>query len=202
MGYSPNIPQPTDLLSNSQGDLLTKFKALDTSFGVDHYMFSNATSSNGFHNQVTTPGWVGTPPGPPVTTINPIIFGWQYTVPLGLLQFSEGPTGAVPTPITSKNSPYAHLVVGAGATTNLMDFAGLTFAIANIYAYQQSPLAAGTVTVYWNGAAFLFVGSTSFAGGATIFQGAGSILQIFNNSLLAINLLWSLEFVRLQTVAI
>ncbi len=201
MGYSPNIPQPTQLLSNSQGDLLTNFQALDTSFGVDHYKFSNTTSNNGFHNQVTTPPWNGGSV-PPVTTLNPIIFGFQYTPPLGILQYSEGPSGAVPTPLTSKNSPYAHIVVGIGATTNLMDFAGLTFAIANIYAFQQAPLAAGTVTVFWNGAAFLFVGSTSFSGGATIFQGAGSILQILNNSLAPINLLWSLEFVRLQTVAI
>lgn len=49
--YNNNIPQPSDLLTKSQGDILNNFKQLDTSFGKDHYTFSDATANNGKHKQ-------------------------------------------------------------------------------------------------------------------------------------------------------
>jgi hypothetical protein len=49
MTYNPNIPQPSDNLSDSQNDLLNNFQTLDTSFAVNHYQFSNATANNGKH---------------------------------------------------------------------------------------------------------------------------------------------------------
>jgi hypothetical protein len=52
MTFNPNVPQPSDFLSISQGNLLTNNQALDTSFAVDHSGFS-ATSNNGQHKQVT-----------------------------------------------------------------------------------------------------------------------------------------------------
>lgn len=42
MTYSPSIPQPTDLISVSQGDLLTNFSTINTWFGVDQYPFNFA----------------------------------------------------------------------------------------------------------------------------------------------------------------
>ena len=50
--FNPNIPQPANLLSNSQGQLLSNNAALDASFAVDHTLFS-ATANNGMHNKVT-----------------------------------------------------------------------------------------------------------------------------------------------------
>lgn len=50
--YNPNVPQPGDFLSISQGNLLTNFQALDNSFAIDHSGFS-ATANNGQHKQVT-----------------------------------------------------------------------------------------------------------------------------------------------------
>lgn len=61
MPFNPNIPQPSDLLSDSQGDLLGNMSQLDTSFGVDHFAFSNLTSNNGFHQKVTLPGNLAAP---------------------------------------------------------------------------------------------------------------------------------------------
>lgn len=52
MSYNPNIPQATDDLSDSQGDILQNFLALDTSFGRDHLPFSNLTADNGKHKFV------------------------------------------------------------------------------------------------------------------------------------------------------
>lgn len=51
--YNPNIPQPGDLLDVSQADLLKNFGQLDTSFGADHYKFSDPSGNNGFHVQST-----------------------------------------------------------------------------------------------------------------------------------------------------
>jgi hypothetical protein len=53
MTYLPNIPQPTDFLSVSQGNLLTNFQSLDSTFDVDHTAFSNTSANLGKHAQVT-----------------------------------------------------------------------------------------------------------------------------------------------------
>lgn len=51
--FDPNIPQPRDLLSNSQGDLLTNFQQLNTQFGVNHVPFDDASADKGKHKFVT-----------------------------------------------------------------------------------------------------------------------------------------------------
>lgn len=61
--YVPNIPQPTDNLSDSQGDILTNFQSLDTIFAKNHFAFSNSTSNNGKHNFVQFPKRTVIPPG-------------------------------------------------------------------------------------------------------------------------------------------
>lgn len=49
------MPQPNDLLSDSQGDLLQNFSAANTSFGINHYEFDDATVNNGKHKFVSMP---------------------------------------------------------------------------------------------------------------------------------------------------
>jgi hypothetical protein len=51
MAYNPNIPQPTDILSQSQGDLLDNFQAIDVWVDIDHVDFGSP--DEGKHNQVT-----------------------------------------------------------------------------------------------------------------------------------------------------
>jgi hypothetical protein len=52
MSYNANIPQATNIISSSQGQLLTNFSQLNTIFDVDHVTF-DATSNNGQHQQIT-----------------------------------------------------------------------------------------------------------------------------------------------------
>jgi len=50
--YNPNIPQPNDVLDVSQGDILKNFMQLDTTYGIDHFKFSDGTLNNGYHQFV------------------------------------------------------------------------------------------------------------------------------------------------------
>lgn len=61
MVYTRNQPVATDDLSVSQPIVAVNTNAADDSFGVDHFPFSNLTSSNGFHQKVTIPGNVAIP---------------------------------------------------------------------------------------------------------------------------------------------
>lgn len=53
-GYLPTIPQPTDLLSNSQGQILNNFNILNTAFGKNHTPFATA-ENQGKHTFVEMP---------------------------------------------------------------------------------------------------------------------------------------------------
>lgn len=53
MPFNQNIPQPGNLLAQSQADLLANNGFLDGSFSVDHTAFSDSTSANGQHKKVT-----------------------------------------------------------------------------------------------------------------------------------------------------
>lgn len=52
MPYLNNIPQPTDIPSNSQNDLLNNFSSLNTQFSVDHVPLISG-SNNGYHTKIT-----------------------------------------------------------------------------------------------------------------------------------------------------
>lgn len=60
--YYPNIPQATDVLADSQGEILTNFQSIGSWTNVDHYSFQ--TGTDGEHKQVTIP----TPQTAPVVT--------------------------------------------------------------------------------------------------------------------------------------
>ena len=52
--YNPAIPQPSNLISNSQAQILGNFAQLNAQFGVDHNPFyTGSTNGNGHHVQVT-----------------------------------------------------------------------------------------------------------------------------------------------------
>jgi len=53
MTFDPAIPQPTDVLSDSQSDLLTNFGQLNTQFSVNHVAFDDGSSDKGKHKFVT-----------------------------------------------------------------------------------------------------------------------------------------------------
>lgn len=53
MAYQNNIPQPSDLLSDSQSDLLGNFQAIQALIDVNHYDFG--TANQGKHFMVSMP---------------------------------------------------------------------------------------------------------------------------------------------------
>jgi len=63
MTYQPNIPQATDIISVSQGDLLVNFQQLNTVYGTDHYAYDSGVNV-GLHQHVTLPDTTATPPTP------------------------------------------------------------------------------------------------------------------------------------------
>ena len=51
MAYNPNIPNPSDFLSDSQVDIKANFSALNTVYSIDHTAFTGVTNA-GFHKPV------------------------------------------------------------------------------------------------------------------------------------------------------
>ena len=64
MTYLPTIPQPTDLLSTSQGNIQTNFSQANTIFGINHYPFDNVTVDKGKHTFIQFPAIPNPLPAP------------------------------------------------------------------------------------------------------------------------------------------
>lgn len=189
---------------------------LDTSFGTDHYPFSDLTANNGFHNQVTTPQFVTSPPVlptvEPTTTTNPIFYGYQPrdaanmpTTQLGLLQYSKLPSNGIPTPVTHLQSTSAALSLAAngnpGDSTTILDFTGIPRAFCMVYA---SYIIGGVPTnavyfVYWSGSTFLISAIVS-SSSRIVVAGSGNNLILANTNVSnAISALyWTLQMDRLE----
>lgn len=133
MTYNPAIPQAGDDLSDSQPQILSNFAVADTSFGIDHYKFSNLTANNGFHNQMTTPLIVGGV-HPATAAAVPKMYAMQDSANLGVINYSRGPSSAVPTPITNLQSASTTFTMVNNTSVNVLDFSGLTRALGSAYA--------------------------------------------------------------------
>lgn len=205
MTFNPNIPQPGDELSDSQGDILTNFSTSNSSFGIDHYAFADLTANNGKHKYVTSPlvpGGVH-----PVTAVNePKFYGMQDTANLGVIQYSRLGNNAVPSPVSNIESPATPIVLGIGATTNVLDFTGLTRAIGTVYVSDFGAIATAICIgdFRYNGpiVGLKFAILNTFSGGGsapfTVVQ-SGDILQIQNTSGLARNdVYWTLVLHRVE----
>lgn len=72
MGFDPNIPQPADFLSNSQGQILTNFQEANAVMGVNHYAFSPAISNKGKHTFLQMPERDLGPNPIPITAVDEI----------------------------------------------------------------------------------------------------------------------------------
>jgi hypothetical protein len=196
--YNPNIPIASDDLSDSQGQILQNFNRANSSFGIDHYPFADLTVNNGKHNVVTTPAYVATPPtglAPTTIAAEPKMYAFQDSANLGVLNYSRGPSNAVPTPLTHLQSSAAPIVVTAGNTTPVLDFTGLTEAICMIYATDLGSTTAinfGIIT--WNGSIMGGVGATLTE---ITFVAVGNVLHVKNNTAgLFSNLYWTLDVLR------
>lgn len=203
MVYIRNEPVATDDLDVSQPKLAGNTNSSDDSFGIDHYKFSDLTTNNGFHNKVTTPAFVDTPPTglPPVTTTNPVFYSFQQTAPMGVLQYSRGPSNAVPTPLTCLQGPAGGItILPSGGTINIMDFTGIP-RIALFEIYYCSDNTTNTV-----GGRFLYnfiapninVKLEGSSSNLVIPQFSGNILQLKDPSLLPFTIFWTLKFLRVE----
>jgi hypothetical protein len=138
MAYILNRPTPTDTLNDSQPIIQGNFNSANTTFGIEHYSFADATSNIGLHDTVTTPLIIGGVHPTPTTA--PIFYGMQDSPNLGLIHYSmpPAPSGAVATPITSIQSGPTPIVLANNQTTNVMDFAGVTWAFGQLFGYNVS----------------------------------------------------------------
>lgn len=55
MSYNPSIPNPTDFLSDSQGQIKTNFTAINAGLAINHYPLSPNTTDTGKHKYVQLP---------------------------------------------------------------------------------------------------------------------------------------------------
>ncbi len=159
MAYTRNRPLASDFVSSSQPTLLQNTNGADDSFGVDHYKFSDTTANNGFHNKVTTPLIIGS--AHPATTTNPIFYAMQDTANIGVIQYSRGPSNAVPTPVTELHSPTIPISLAQDATANILDFTGIQYAIGTVYGFNSGSTEVSEVV-----GQFVY----SFASGAPVFN--------------------------------
>jgi|SRR5665213_1876822 len=194
-----STPIPSDKLSISAPQISNNFAQLNTSFSVDHYPYANPVATNGFHNQVTTPTKGTTSASDPTTTTNPIFFANQYTTPLGVLQFSRGPSNSVSTPVTSLMSTSAAFSMAPSATVNVLDFTGINIAMCELFFMNaNATFAAAQFNIFWTGAV-LNVRSVDRTG-LIIAQASGNILQLSNTSpsITYSNVYWTLKLQRIS----
>jgi hypothetical protein len=205
MAYVRNQPVAGDDLSISQPFLTNNTNGGDDSFGVDHYKFSDTTANNGFHNTVTTPLIVGSA-HPTTAAAVPKFYAMQDSSPVGVIQYSRGPSNAVPSPVTFLQSQAAPLMIAAsGGTSNILDFTGIARAMCDVYVINQD-----SGGIYSAGYFINWIGSptNSFniknifitsGGPALSVTSAGNVLKILNRGLTNANsVFWTVQFLRLS----
>ena len=200
--YNPSIPNSTDILANSQSQFKDNFTQLDTSMDIDHFAFSNNTSDNAKHKHVTN---IDNGSHYTVIANEPRLYGTtEVGSNLPVIQYSRYyDTGAavagVPTPLTHLQSTAAAINLVASGTTDVFDFTGMTNSMAMLYAYNTSAPTTGKIAAFimWNGAGFINVLSTGASGLTASFAGGGNvILRLTNGSGGAMNVYWTLDFLR------
>jgi len=184
--FDPNVPTGLIKFNSDYKNVQNNMQQLDTSFGIDHYLFSDQTANNGFHNKITLPLIVGSA-HPSTSAAETKIYCMQDSANLGLLDYSRGPNNAPTSPLTSLQSQTAGLTVNAGLTTNVLYVRAVT-----------SGKRFGGFFVDWDGSAWAtsnnFVSTNSIATSIT-----ANILKIKNNDTVpATNLFWTLQILRVN----
>jgi len=212
--YNPNIPQPNDLLSTSQGNILNNFGALNSVYGVDHYAYDDTSQNATFHKKVTTPPLNAHPDA----TNNSILYSYQDIASIGPIQYSKGKTrgdqgNQVSTPLTAiQSNNVSPIVLNKGSpnplngqTSNVLDFNGITRAFAVLttgnFSSSSSGLYVNSATIVYSNTASAFkIQMLDQSGNPNIIiVSSGTILQIKNatgNNLN--NVYWTLQFLRIE----
>lgn len=194
--YTRSQPVATDKLSTSQPILKDNTDSSDDSFSVDHYPFSNLTSNNGKHKQATTVVQGSLP----TTSTDPILVAYQPYAVIGALQYSCGPSAAVPTPITKLQSPSAAIVLPFGQSTNVLNFTTIPKAMFRLTAADYTYSSGSNRAIYdnvmcWNGTSFVSIQVSNTILGPS---STGAQLKLTNFALSgSLNVFWVLEFLRI-----
>jgi len=98
--YLPNIPQPNDQLSVSQGNLLTNFQGLNTFVNVNHVDFTSADA--GKHKFASFPVQAGNP-GTTATELAVYSKNSAYTASAGPQLLIQRPTNGSTVEFTSSS---------------------------------------------------------------------------------------------------
>ena|SRR5665213_2697567 len=199
MAYTLNIPLSTDLQSVSQGQIEANFNQLNTSFGIDHYPFTTVAPNTGFHNKVTTPPILVIPAA---VGTNPQFFALT-SGNMGIVQYSLGTVQNVPSPITYfQSAPGPLLITKNGGTLDILDCAGLTRGIFQLYAFNEPAVnnVRAIGFAFWSGAGSPLVGTTSNAGGFSFQNNGGTKIQLLNSNVTTdyANTYWTLLPMRLS----
>ncbi len=187
-----NVPLGTQKQNQSASQINANFDQANTSFGIDHYPFSDLTANNGFHNQVTTPAQASNP----TTTTNPILYAKSASSNLGVLQYTIPPSSpgqATPTPLTAWQSSAAAVSVSSGGIT-ILDFTGINIAMAEFFAFNAGGTQKCQYTIYYGGGTF---NTTLISGSVLTLGGSGTLLTLVGSSS-TLNVYWTLRFLRLQ----
>lgn len=183
MSFNPNIPQPSDNLSVSQGNLLTNFSTINTYFGRDHFAF-NAGSNNGYHQQVNMPG-KSSPPSAAISS-GGVIWGKTLTTssncgPAWAMQSGTGYT----VPVVYNIGSVSVTAGNSSTPNNVNNFSGIAQMMGMVYAFDLSNFTRTLISPFWwDGTNINFPGGSTGdgqvpSGGALLyFQGSGSQAQI------------------------
>lgn len=178
----------------------SNFTTLNTWSNIDHLGVDNSTGNFGFHNHCTFPLISGSA-HPTTDSTHTSVYCMQDASNVGLIDYSRGPSDAVPTPLTNLQSISTAIVLAPAATTNVLDFTGLSRAICNVYwTNTVTNLAAGQARVIWTGTAFILTNFTILQIGSVAAQVSGNILQLKNasGSITYSNFYWTMQMLRLS----
>ena len=198
MTYTPNVPQPTDFIDESQPFLLANYQGLDSTFDVDHYKFSDATGDIGKHKTVTTPDQGS---HQSTATDEPSFYANEAYSALGVLQWSRGGGDATPTPVTALHGAS---ILAASASATLYDCAGMGSVMGEAMGVVQSATDfrdTGWFPFFFSGTNLLIPPSANLfvATQRVVFDATGTTsIQITNNSGSSATIDWTLKFHRID----
>lgn len=193
-----DTPISTDNLNVSAPQIRGNFTQANTSFGMNHYAFNDQTANNGKHSVIQTPlqGSV-----PSTVSSEPAIYAYQDSANIGVINYSRGPSDAVPSPITVLQSPVTPITLTGISNTTVMNFSGLARAMCSLYAFANGLGSLNTAmyaNVYWDGTTVAIINNTA-AFPALSIKSSGSQLIISNSDGEDIfEVFWSLQMLRLS----
>lgn len=199
--YNPDIPQPTDDLSLSQGDILRNFQSLNTLYGVDHVPLTNRSQDQGSHNHVT---FVRQDSAPSTDEHRPKMYALRPDSNFRSLQYSRLGDDAYPSPVSpiQAASPFS---LAANSNTNVLDLSDIDKFAARVTAWGIAPNASAGSKSALRAAYIARDGSERITKIATPTEGVGIGITLTSNNRVRIsaggqalnNIRWTLEFIRI-----